>query len=60
MVHMSSLEILEWYVNIFCSAPTLTTHVDHLLFIQHKQTQSSKSYAHSLHFSYYYTENLEA
>ena len=32
MVHMPSLEIWEWGLKIFRGAPTLTTHVDHLLF----------------------------
>ena len=36
MVHMPSLEIWEWGLKIFRGAPTLTTHVDHLLFIQHR------------------------
>ena len=40
MVHMPSLEIWEWGLKIFRGAPTLTTHVDHLLFTQ--QTNTSK------------------
>ena len=47
MVHMPSLEIWEWDLKIFCGVPTLTTHVDQLLFTN-KQTQSSKPCAHSL------------
>ena len=35
MVHMPSLEIREWGLKIFASAPTLTTHVDHLLLYLH-------------------------
>ena len=42
MVHMPSLEIWEWGLKIFCSALTLTTHVDHLLFTQHKQTNTEQ------------------
>ena len=44
MVHMPSLEIWEWSLKIFCGMPTLTTHVDHLLYSHNtnKQTQSSK------------------
>ena len=53
MVHMPSLEIWEWGLKIFRGAPTLTTHVDRLLFIQHKQTQSSKHvyyiHVHNMH-----------
>ena len=33
MVHMPSLEIWEWGLKIFCGIPTLTTHVDHLLYV---------------------------
>ena len=33
MVHTPSLEIWEWGLKIFASAPTLTTHVDHLLLL---------------------------
>ena len=32
MVHMPSLEIWEWGLKIFAGAPTLTTHVGHLLY----------------------------
>ena len=42
MVHMPSLEIWEWGLKIFCGKPTLTTHVDHLLFTQHKQTNTEQ------------------
>ena len=39
MVHMPSLEIWEWGLKIFRGAPTLTTHVDHLLFTQQTNTE---------------------
>ena len=41
MVHMPSLEIWEWGLKIFCGMPTLTTHVNHLLFTQHKQHKAA-------------------
>ena len=39
MVHMPSLEIWEWGLKIFRGEPTLTTHVDHLLFTQQTNTE---------------------
>ena len=38
MVHMPSLEIWEWGLKTFRDVPTLTTHVDHLLFTQQTNT----------------------
>ena len=48
MVHMPSLEIWEWGLKIFCGMPTLTTHVDHLLFTQHKQTNTEQQTLYTL------------
>ena len=48
MVHMPRLEIWEWGLKIFCGMPTLTTHVDHLLFTYHKQTITEQQTLHTL------------
>ena len=42
MVHMPSLEIWEWSLKIFCGMPTLTTHVDHLLY-SHNTTNKHRA-----------------
>ena len=44
MLHMPSLEIWEWGFKIFDGAPTLTTHVNHLLL----STEHNKHRAQTL------------
>ena len=48
MVHMPSLETWEWDLKIFDGAPTLTTHVDHLLSTQYKH-RAQTLYCHTIH-----------
>ena len=41
MVHMFCLEIWEWGLKIFDGAPTLITHMDHLLYNNLTVTQNT-------------------
>ena len=47
MLHMPSLEIWEWGFKIFDGAPTLTTHVNHLL-LSTEHNKHSKHRAQTL------------
>ena len=56
MVHMPSLEIWEWGLKIFASAPTLITHVDHLLLYLHNMYKLEHNlYRYSIHIYIYPT-----
>ena len=58
MVHMPSLENWEWGLKIFDGAPTLTTHMNHLLFTQYTHTHTHTQNLHVLTYIFQQTTHL--